>query len=91
MKINKMVLLKLLNLLGLSLGLHPVTNPTSTTLFKAIIAIKTRNPIIFAFHPSAQKCSAEAARVVYEAAIKQVHRSTVFSGSKNLQSKLPNN
>ncbi|MBC1920849.1 bifunctional acetaldehyde-CoA/alcohol dehydrogenase [Listeria grayi] len=55
---------------GVIAGVTPVTNPTSTTLFKAIIAIKTRNPIIFAFHPSAQKCSAEAARVVYEAAVK---------------------
>ncbi|WP_430536292.1 bifunctional acetaldehyde-CoA/alcohol dehydrogenase [Listeria rocourtiae] len=54
---------------GVIAGVTPVTNPTSTTLFKAIIAIKTRNPIIFAFHPSAQKCSSEAARVVYEAAI----------------------
>ena len=44
------------------------TNPTSTTLFKSLIAVKTRNPIIFGFHPSAQKCSAEAARIVYEAA-----------------------
>lgn len=54
---------------GVIAGVTPVTNPTSTTLFKAIIAIKTRNPIIFAFHPSAQKCSSEAARVVYEAAV----------------------
>lgn len=54
---------------GVIAGVTPVTNPTSTTLFKAIIAIKARNPIIFGFHPSAQKCSAEAARVVYEAAI----------------------
>lgn len=54
---------------GVVAGVTPVTNPTSTTLFKAIIAIKTRNPIIFAFHPSAQKCSSEAARVVYEAAV----------------------
>ncbi|MBC1434143.1 bifunctional acetaldehyde-CoA/alcohol dehydrogenase [Listeria rocourtiae] len=54
---------------GVIAGVTPVTNPTSTTLFKAIIAIKTRNPIIFAFHPSAQRCSSEAARVVYEAAV----------------------
>ncbi|MBA3926460.1 bifunctional acetaldehyde-CoA/alcohol dehydrogenase [Listeria rustica] len=54
---------------GVIAGVTPVTNPTSTTLFKAIIAIKTRNPIIFAFHPSAQKCSSEAARIVYEAAV----------------------
>ncbi|WP_071394421.1 bifunctional acetaldehyde-CoA/alcohol dehydrogenase [Bacillus tuaregi] len=54
---------------GVIAGVTPVTNPTSTTLFKAIIAIKTRNPIIFAFHPSAQKCSSEAARIVRDAAI----------------------
>ncbi len=55
---------------GVVCGVTPVTNPTSTTLFKAIICMKTRNPIIFGFHPSAQKCSAEAARIVYEAAVK---------------------
>ena len=36
----------------------PTTNPTSTTEFKAIIALKGRNVLIFAFHPKAQKCSA---------------------------------
>ena len=54
---------------GVVAGVTPVTNPTSTTMFKALISIKTRNPIIFAFHPSAQKCSSEAARVMLEAAI----------------------
>ncbi len=55
---------------GVVAGVTPVTNPTSTTMFKAIISIKTRNPIIFGFHPSAQNCSAEAARIVRDAAIK---------------------
>ena len=55
---------------GVICGVTPTTNPTSTTLFKSLIAVKTRNPIVFAFHPSAQKCSSEAARVVYEAAVK---------------------
>ncbi len=55
--------------LGIIAGVTPVTNPTSTTLFKSLIAVKTRNPIIFAFHPQAQKSSAEAARVVRDAAI----------------------
>lgn len=55
---------------GVVCGVTPTTNPTSTTIFKALIAIKTRNPIVFAFHPSAQKCSAEAARIVRDAAIK---------------------
>ena len=54
---------------GIIAGVTPVTNPTSTTMFKAIIAAKGRNPIIFAFHPSAQRCSAEAARILREAAI----------------------
>jgi len=54
---------------GIIAGVTPVTNPTSTTMFKALIAAKTRNPIIFAFHPSAQKCSAEAAKVLLDAAI----------------------
>ncbi|MDO4701495.1 MAG: bifunctional acetaldehyde-CoA/alcohol dehydrogenase [Erysipelotrichaceae bacterium] len=54
---------------GVVAGVTPVTNPTSTTIFKALICLKTRNPIIFGFHPSAQKCSVEAAKVVYNAAI----------------------
>lgn len=55
---------------GIIAGVTPVTNPTSTTMFKSIIAMKTRNPIIFAFHPSAQNCSAEAARILRDAAYK---------------------
>ncbi|WP_105619175.1 bifunctional acetaldehyde-CoA/alcohol dehydrogenase [Vallitalea okinawensis] len=55
---------------GVVAGITPVTNPTSTTMFKALISAKTRNPIIFAFHPSAQKCSAESARILRDAAIK---------------------
>ncbi len=55
---------------GIIAGVTPVTNPTSTTMFKALIAAKTRNPIIFAFHPSAQKCSVEAAKVLRDAAEK---------------------
>lgn len=54
---------------GIVAGVTPVTNPTSTTQFKSIIAMKTRNPIIFAFHPSAQNCSSEAARVLRDAAV----------------------
>ncbi|MCR5232154.1 MAG: bifunctional acetaldehyde-CoA/alcohol dehydrogenase [Acholeplasmatales bacterium] len=54
---------------GVVAGITPVTNPTSTAIFKSLICIKTRNPIIFGFHPNAQKCSVAAAKVVYEAAI----------------------
>lgn len=55
---------------GVVCGITPTTNPTSTTIFKALIALKTRNPIIFAFHPGAQQSSAAAAQVVYDAAVK---------------------
>ncbi|MBN9374655.1 MAG: iron-containing alcohol dehydrogenase, partial [Cellulomonas sp.] len=54
---------------GVIAGITPVTNPTSTAIFKSLIALKTRNPIIFAFHPNAQRSSAEAARVVRDAAV----------------------
>ncbi len=54
---------------GVVAGVTPVTNPTSTTLFKALICAKTRNPVIFAFHPSAQACSLESARIVRAAAV----------------------
>ncbi|WP_413372444.1 bifunctional acetaldehyde-CoA/alcohol dehydrogenase [Paenibacillus taichungensis] len=55
---------------GIIMGITPVTNPTSTTMFKALISIKTRNPIIFGFHPSAQNCSREAAKILLDAAVK---------------------
>ncbi|MBW1606117.1 aldehyde dehydrogenase family protein [Lactobacillus sp. Sy-1] len=55
--------------LGVLAGITPVTNPTLTTMFKAIIAMKTRNPIIFSFHPQAMKSSSEAARILRDAAV----------------------
>ncbi|WP_454043279.1 bifunctional acetaldehyde-CoA/alcohol dehydrogenase [Cellulosimicrobium sp. Marseille-Q8652] len=54
---------------GVVCAVTPVTNPTSTTIFKSLIALKTRNPVVFAFHPSAQRSSVEAARVVRDAAV----------------------
>lgn len=54
---------------GIVAGVTPVTNPTSTTMFKALICIKARNPIIFGFHPSAQKSSSAAARILLDAAV----------------------
>lgn len=53
---------------GLLAGIVPVTNPTSTTIFKALITLKTRNGIIFSPHPRAKKCTIAAAKVVKEAA-----------------------
>ena len=54
---------------GVVAGITPVTNPTSTAIFKSLICLKTRNPIIFAFHPGAQNSSAAAAKVIYDAAV----------------------
>ena len=55
---------------GIIAGVTPVTNPTSTTMFKSIIAAKTRNVIVFGFHPSAQNCSVRAAEILRDAAVK---------------------
>ena len=56
--------------IGIIAGVTPVTNPTSTTMFKSIISAKTRNVIIFGFHPSAQNCSVAAAKILRDAAVK---------------------
>lgn len=55
---------------GVIAGLIPSTNPTSTALYKAEIAIKAGNAIVFSPHPSAAKCTLKAAEVMREAAIK---------------------
>ncbi|MCX7017498.1 MAG: aldehyde dehydrogenase family protein [Candidatus Sumerlaeota bacterium] len=55
--------------LGPIVAIIPCTNPTSTVIFKILIALKTRNPIIIRPHPRTVNCSIEAARVCYEAAL----------------------
>ncbi len=55
--------------IGIIAGVTPVTNPTSTTCFKSLISAKTRNVIIFGFHPSAQKCSVATAQILKDAAV----------------------
>lgn len=54
--------------LGILAGITPVTNPTSTVIFKAILALKTRNAIIFGLHPQAQQCGSAAVKIMAEAA-----------------------
>ena len=54
---------------GVICGITPVTNPTSTVIFKSLISLKTRNPIIFSFHPSAFQCSKKAAEIIRDAAV----------------------
>lgn len=55
---------------GVIAGVIPITNPTSTVIFKALISLKTRNPIIFAFPRFAQKCCTAAAKLLLDAAVK---------------------
>ena len=55
---------------GLIAGIVPTTNPTSTAIFKSLLALKTRNGIIFSPHPRAKKSTIEAARIILDAAVK---------------------
>ncbi len=56
--------------IGVIAAVIPTTNPTSTAIFKALIALKTRNAIIFSPHPRAKLSTIAAAKVIYEAAVK---------------------
>jgi len=56
--------------IGVIFALTPITNPTSTALFKCIMAIKTRNAVIFSPHPNAWRCTSEAVKIMYETALK---------------------
>ncbi len=64
--------------IGVILALTPITNPTSTVLFKCIMAIKTRNAMVFSPHPSAWRCCYEAVQIMYEAAVKHGAPEGVF-------------
>lgn len=55
---------------GILAAVIPTTNPTSTAIFKTLIALKTRNGIVISPHPRAKKCTVEASRIVYEAAVR---------------------
>lgn len=57
--------------IGVIAGVTPVTNPTATVMFKSMISAKTRNVIVFGFHPSAQECSAEAGELMRQAAVSE--------------------
>ncbi|MEM8676106.1 MAG: bifunctional acetaldehyde-CoA/alcohol dehydrogenase [Cyanobacteria bacterium P01_G01_bin.67] len=54
---------------GILAGIVPTTNPTATAIFKALLALKTRNAIIFSPHPRAKKCTIAAAKAVLDAAV----------------------
>ncbi|MGN0795856.1 MAG: bifunctional acetaldehyde-CoA/alcohol dehydrogenase [Christensenellales bacterium] len=63
-------IMKIAEPIGVLAAVVPTTNPTSTAIFKSLIALKTRNGIIFSPHPRAKKCTIEAAKIVLEAAVK---------------------
>ena len=63
-------MIKIAEPVGVIAGVIPTTNPTSTTIFKTLIALKTRNGIIFSPHPRAKKCTVETARIMLEEAVK---------------------
>jgi acetaldehyde dehydrogenase/alcohol dehydrogenase len=65
--------------IGVLFSLTPITNPTSTVLFKCIMAIKTRNAVVFSPHPKAWRCCAEAVRIMCEAAVKHGAPEGVFT------------
>lgn len=69
--------------LGIIAAIIPVTNPTSTTMFKALICAKTRNPVVFSFHPGAQQCSVQAAQIMYQAGIEAGAPKNFISWIKN--------
>ncbi|MFZ0864285.1 MAG: bifunctional acetaldehyde-CoA/alcohol dehydrogenase [Candidatus Sulfotelmatobacter sp.] len=65
--------------IGVLFSLTPITNPTSTVLFKCIMAIKTRNAVIFSPHPKAWRCCSEAVKIMYETAVKHGAPEGVFT------------
>ena len=72
-------LLEMAEPIGVLFSLTPITNPTSTVLFKCIVAVKTRNAVIFSPHPKAWRCCAEAVRIMYETAVKHGAPEGVFT------------
>jgi len=78
-EIRERNLLEIAEPIGVLFSLTPITNPTSTVLFKCIMAIKTRNAVIFSPHPKAWHCCSEAVRIMYEAAVKHGAPEGVFT------------
>ncbi len=75
---------KILEPLGIIAGIIPTTNPTSTAIFKALIALKTRNAIVFSPHPRAKESTMAAANVIYQAAIKAGAPANIIAGLSDI-------
>ena len=67
---NTLGVRKIAEPIGVIAAVIPTTNPTSTVIFKTLLALKTRNGIIISPHPRAKNCSIEAAKIILEAAVK---------------------
>jgi acetaldehyde dehydrogenase / alcohol dehydrogenase len=65
--------------IGVIFSITPITNPTATVLFKCIMAIKTRNAVVFGPHPKAWRCCREAVRIMYERAVREGAPEGVFT------------
>jgi acetaldehyde dehydrogenase / alcohol dehydrogenase len=72
-------LVELAEPIGVIFSLLPITNPTATAIFKCIMAVKTRNSVIFSPHPNAWRCCAETVKIMYETALKHGAPEGVFS------------
>jgi acetaldehyde dehydrogenase / alcohol dehydrogenase len=72
-------LVELAEPIGVIFSITPITNPTSTALFKCIMAAKTRNAVIFSSHPKAVRCSGEAVRIMYQAALQHGAPEGIFA------------
>ena len=76
--------------IGVIAGVIPTTNPTSTAIFKSLLALKTRNGIIFSPHPRAKKCTIEAAKIVLKAAVEAGAPEGIISWVENPTTTLSN-
>jgi len=72
-------LIELAEPIGVIFSLLPITNPTSTVIFKCIMAIKTRNAVVFSPHPNAWRCCSETVKIMYETAVKHGAPEGVFT------------
>ena len=72
-------LMELAEPIGVIFSILPITNPTSTVIFKCIMALKTRNAVIFSPHPRAWRCCSEAVRIMYESAVQHGAPEGVFA------------
>ena len=75
--------------IGVIAGVVPTTNPTATAIFKSLLALKTRNGIVFSPHPRAKKCTIAAAKIVLDAAVEAGAPKDIIGWMKTRQCRFP--